>query len=146
MNTIKIKPRFFSEELLEKIEKIKDAKFVVETSVRDFRGNWVNLPMAIFYCKEKHPVSDSRYFAFYYNESGQSYVTNGQSAVDEPFTVIEQEGEYFNSVFRHDYNSLGSVAIDGGRDYCRIIGNPTVKTAKIVENRVELIEEVNNES
>lgn len=137
LKTITIKPRFFSQKLIQLVEERKNAKFVFESSVKQSYG-WLNQPVAIFYTEEKHPVSNSNYMGIVYQEN-RPFIIDGQSAVDDAFTVMEYNGEYFNSVFRHDYVCFDGNGIDGGRDYMRIIGEPTLLKAKIINGEVHVI-------
>ncbi len=71
----------------------------------------------------------SNYFGLFMNiisidpiEYGPLSITNGLSAVEEPFIAIQADnGEYVISSYLHDYrvSSDESVMIDGGRDYSR---------------------------
>jgi len=134
----KIEPRFFSEELLSVIEKKKNAKFVVESSIKQSFG-WLNEPVAIFYYSEKvHEVSNSHYFGILI-KNRIMYIVNGQSAVEEPFTVMEFSGKIYNSVYRNDFVVFDGNGIDGGREYLRVIGDPLLKQVKIIEDHLEYV-------
>lgn len=134
LKTIKIKPRFFSNKLIENIEKKKGVRFVFESSVKHEDG-WLNQPAAIFYSEEKHPISNSNYMGVVFKKD-KLYLVNGQSAVDGQFIVMEYRGEFFNSVFCHDYLCFDGEGIDGGREYTRIIGNPKLLKAEIINGEV----------
>ena len=113
------------------VEKKKNAKFICETCIRDSNGNWSNDPVQLYW-QENPPVKGySNYFAIFVRRnlvSGnpQLFITSGESAVKEPIMAIRHNGEIGFSRCRHDYRWVGGqeVAIDGGRDYTRIIGTP----------------------
>jgi hypothetical protein len=109
----------------QKVEKIKNSTFVGEFCLRDKYGNWVNSPAQIYW-QEKPPVEGySNYFALFVRD-GDVLITSGQSAVDEEISAIGYGDEIIFSRYRHDYRSSadGAVAIDGGRDYTKIVGTP----------------------
>lgn len=130
MELIKIKPRFFKEEVIKIVEEKKSAKFVFESTIKQSTG-WLNQPVAIFYTEEKHPVSQSNYFGLL-EQHGSWYIVDGSTAATD-FTVMEDGGDYYNSVFRHDCFMKNGNGIDGGRDYLKVIGHPKLYTA-IVKN------------
>ena len=107
-----------------KVEKTKNAKFVCETCIKDSHGNWSNRPVQIYW-QENPPAGYSNYFALF-ERDGYVMITSGQSAVNEPITAIRHNGEIAFSRYRHDFRWVGgnTVAIDGGRDYTKIIGHP----------------------
>lgn len=123
MSQILKQSELFTENGIEKIEELRSATYVCETCVRvSPDGPWADQPVALFYGSEPHPVSNSRYFGIYINQNDKIFITNGQSAVDEPITgVIADNGDIIYSRYRHDFRRSpdGSVFIDGGRDYYR---------------------------
>jgi hypothetical protein len=114
--TIKNDPVLFSKEQIEKIEKLKNAKYVCSTEHRGF-------PIEVFYSDVAHPDSGSRYFGLY--RSGitrELMITNGAFIEDQKIdAIIADNGEIVYSRYRHDYirSTDGSVFIDGGREYTR---------------------------
>lgn len=107
------------------VEKLKNATFVGEFCLRDKYGNWVNDPAQIYW-QEKPPVEGySNYFALFVRNS-QVFITSGQAAADAEISAIGYKDEIIFSRYRHDYRSStdGAVAIDGGRDYTKIVGTP----------------------
>lgn len=132
---ITIKPRFFTEEQIRIVSEKKNGRFVVESTVYQ-RSGWLNLPVAIFYTEEAHPASNSHYFGFLFSHDGTPYIVDGQTAAATPFSVMEKNGEYYNSVYRHDCCMVDGEAIDGGRDYVHVLGNPRILPAKIVKDKV----------
>lgn len=111
----------FTPEQIAKIEKVRNARYVFETSIKDKHGIWSNIPVAVFY--DLNPTEyESSYFGVYLEGAGNIYVTSAQSIEDEPITgVVADSGEIVYSRHRHDFRRSqdGSVFIDGGRDYVR---------------------------
>jgi hypothetical protein len=119
MYKIHTKPRYFTKESVEGIQKKYGGVFVCETDIKGRHG-WCNLPALLFYQENPPQPEYSNYYAVYKSSGGGAFITNGISAT-EPFEGILVDGKdiYF-SVFRHDYWSPGNgVFVDGGRDYLR---------------------------
>ena len=83
--------------------------------------------MDIFYRETPHPEFGNRYFGMYFVSTGpldeqrQLRITNADKIEDTTFDMIEDEnGQLHYSRHRHDYHTVGNVAIDGGRAYTRI--------------------------
>lgn len=98
-------------------------KYVMDTSIKNTKGNWSDQPVALFYCEKRHEVSDSHYFVIYCDLfDSLSYVANGQSAVDHTYTGLVLNNEIYYSRYRHDFRQVGPDTIDGGLDYVRLMG------------------------
>ena len=103
----------FSKENIERIEKVRNAKYVCDSEHKDIH-------VAVFYGDTPHPESGSRYFALYYAD--KLMITNGAFIEEQEITgVVADNGDVVYSRFRHDYHTSpdGSVFIDGGRAYTR---------------------------
>ena len=139
---------------IEKCEEKYNAKYIGDFQTKNKSGEWIEFPIAIFYC----PTPDinkghSNYLGLFMEaimtsveplefEWGNLSITNGLSAVEDPFTAIEaKDGELVISCFTHDYrtSSDGSVFIDGGRDYVRSSEGGKLVKLKIVEDKFELV-------
>ena len=112
------------------VEQKYNATFVCETCIRDKHGNWSQMPVQIYW-QENPPKGYSNYFAVFTQQDDQGkarvYITNGQTAVEDPITAIRHNDQIVFSRYRHDFRCIGpvgDVAIDGGRDYTKIVGNP----------------------
>lgn len=148
MHRISKDSEIFKESGIKKIEQLRSAKYVCETCVRTSYpdGPWADQPVALFYGSEIHPDSNSRYFGVYLNQEDKIFITNGQSAVDEPITgIIADDGEIIYSRYRHDFRRSkdGSVFIDGGRDYYRgsILPEDRVVTLVIEQGELKVKED-----
>lgn len=118
---------FIKPEGIAKVEEMYKATFIMESCIKGDNG-WCNFPAAIFYTEEAHPEG-SNYFALYKDQKTRRtlepkiMITNGISAT-EPFGAIQIGEDVYYSRYRHDYRETGrGVAIDGGRDYVRLVGN-----------------------
>ena len=75
-------------------------------------------------------------------EYGPLSITNGLSAVEEPFIAIQADnGEYVISSYLHDYrvSSDESVFIDGGRDYTRYTSDKKLVKLKLNKDKFEIV-------
>ena len=50
-------------------------------------------------------------------------ITNADRVENLRFEMIEVADEYHYSQHRYDFRTIDDVCIDGGRAYCRLIGN-----------------------
>jgi hypothetical protein len=92
--------------------------------------------MDVFYRETPHPEFGNRYFGLYrsYNydtPDGTLMITNADRIEDLTFEMIEVNGQYHYSQHRHDFHSVGDVAIDGGRAYTKLVGNVNVPCASM---------------
>ena len=77
----------------------------------------------IFFRETPHPEFGNRYFGLYQDAQGRLMITAADRIEDLQFDMVEVDGELHYSQHRHDFRSVGDVAIDGGREYLRRIGN-----------------------
>ena len=83
-----------------------------------------DVPVDIFYRETPHPEFGNRYFGLYWDRvRDHLMITNADVIEQKDFGVIEVEGEYHYSQSRHDYNVVGNKAIDGGRQYVRVVSD-----------------------
>jgi hypothetical protein len=109
-------PVLFTEEQIEKIEKLRNAKYVCATEHKEHC-------VEVFYSDEAHPDSGSRYFALYKTpHTNELMITDGSFIEEQTIDAVTAEnGEIIYSRYRHDYRTSqdGSVFIDGGRSYTK---------------------------
>jgi hypothetical protein len=137
---------FLKPDGLAKVENMYKATFVMESCLKDKHGEWCNFPAAIFYTEEAHPQG-SNYFALYFERMSitsdpRLLIMNGISAT-EPFEGIQIGDNVYYSRYRHDYRECGPVAIDGGRDYTKLVGDISVckkVTLKVNKDKLEVVE------
>lgn len=123
-------PELFSAENVNKIEQLKAATYVCDTTHK-------GISVAVFYGRYTHPVSGSRYFALYRDQSNSLMITDGAFIETQEITgVIAKNGDVIFSRHRHDhrYSPDGSVFIDGGREYTRT--NSTHQVTLLVRDGV----------
>ena len=130
---------FLNADGIAKVENMYKATFVMESCIKGKHG-WANFPAAIFYTEEAHPQG-SNYFALYHNGE-QFMITNGITAT-EPFEGIQIGDNVYYSRYRHDYRECGPVAIDGGRDYTKLVGDTNAGkrvTLKVNKDKLEVMD------
>lgn len=113
---IRNEPVLFSKEQVEKIELMKNSKYVCST---EHQG----LCIEVFYAEDYHPVSGSRYFGLYKaGRTGELMITDGDFIEDQTIdAIVAEDGEIIFSRYRHDFrrSTDGTVFIDGGRAYTK---------------------------
>ena len=112
--------RTFSEEQIKIIEEKYNAKYVIDSCLKNIGGSWVNFPAAIFYTEIAHPHG-SNYMAMYHSDIHDGLmVADGKSALVGKFGgFLFDDGELVHSRYRHDYFVHRDAIVDGGRDYFR---------------------------
>lgn len=94
----------------------------------------------IFFRETPHPEFGNRYFGLYlnaYSKYEQIMIINADKIEELEFNMVEVDGILHYSQHRHDFRSVGDVAIDGGREYCRRVGNLShpMKTLKVKDGK-----------
>lgn len=142
---IKHRPIFDTEKVIKHYED-KDGvpiRYICTSALNDG-----TLAADIFYRETPHPSFGNRYFGLYRNphsEYSDIMITNADCIEDLKFTMIEVDGELHYSQHRHDFHTIGSISIDGGRAYDRILFNGErpkrnslkVKDGKFVQGVIE---------
>jgi len=88
--------------------------------------------MDIFYRETPHPEFGNRYFGLYFRSTGpldeqrQLCITNADAIEDVEFGMVEVNGKLHYSQHRHDFYSVGDVAVDGGRAYFKRAGDMSI--------------------
>lgn len=93
----------------------------------------------IFYRATPHPEFGNRYFALYHNPDPASdgrIVIAGADKIEElEFAMMKGEDGWEYSQHRHDFRNVpGSGAIDGGRAYVKVTGDPIILDFMKVRN------------
>lgn len=117
------------------MEQYSRCNFVGQLCLKDINGNWVNEFAYVFY--EPMPnveLNHTHYFAII-KRNGSTFITKGDSSVEGVFAGIEEDGIITISRYRHDFRQTNSGAIDGGRDYTKIVGSPKVVSLKVENGR-----------
>ena len=128
--------KIFSDENIAKIEEKYNAKYVIDSCLKNIGGSWVNSPAAIFYTEEAHPQG-SNYMALYWSEISDGWmIADGQSAVQgELGGFLFEDGELVHSRYRHDFFVHRGAMVDGGREYFR--SSARVEGAKRIQFKIE---------
>jgi hypothetical protein len=122
---------------VEKIEKLRNCRFVCEWNVVQ-DGKIHHDPMLIFWNDTAHPQGSNWMALFYYNDW---FVRDGITASQLPIEcVVSNDKQVLFSKSRHDFRSSndGSVIVDGGRDYTRVLGNVRCERVWLVPQQGEL--------
>jgi hypothetical protein len=122
---IKHHPIFDTEKVIDHYSK-KDGvpiKYVC-TSAKD-SSEWAG---DIFYRGTPHPEFGNRYFMLYDHFEVGVIITSADTIENVEFTMVEGPQGWEYSQHRHDFRSVGNVAIDGGRAYTRLVGDINVPT------------------
>lgn len=119
---------------VEVAEQHYNATYVGDFCLKHSTEGWDNNVVAVFY-QETPPQPDySHYFAIRIRE-GHAYIMSGASAVAEPIeAIVARNGEVVYSRCRWDYRTSkdGSVSIDGGRDYTRLVGDASINAKRVL--------------
>jgi hypothetical protein len=125
-----------------KVEAKYNAHFVGQFCLKTRDGSWANSPADVYWQAQPPVEGYSNYFALLYQGSSV-YITSGASAVSEPISAVEADGEIIYSRYRHDcrYTKDKTAMIDGGRDYTR--GNMAGRwlTLKVIDGYFYELEE-----
>lgn len=137
-------PLYATPERLEVILKHhKGATFVEEIAVKIAGGGWSQYPVMVFHQETPPQPEYPKYFCYQHRYkdiltpgAGGSWLLIGLPTFDPKITayVTSQSGQKYvtYSRYAHDYvQTPGGPAIDGGRDYARIVGD--LNRAKSVE-------------
>lgn len=118
---------------VEKVEKKYNATFVGDFCIKDRNGEYTTQTVAIFW-QETPPVQGYSHYLGLLWRDDTLMITSGETAFDSPITaLVASNGEIVYSRHRHDFRTSkdGSVTIDGGRDYVRIVGDYSVRAPQV---------------
>ena len=91
--------------------------------------------MDIFYRETPHPEFGNRYFGLYH-KGDHVMICNADLVENLEFDTVLVNGQYHYSQHRHDFHTVGSasgsVSIDGGRAYTRLVGDIHAERALFV--------------
>jgi len=135
---IDLESSFYNGVNLDVVAEHYKAKFVCETCIRG-KDNWLEMPSLIFYTEEAHPEG-SNYMALTDIPYKGWLISDGISCTEKTMTGIIINDSKHNSPkirwskYRHDYvTDENGNAVDGGRDYTKINGNPRTVELEIVD-------------
>jgi len=146
MKFLKTSSGILSRSKISTIEKSYSAKYICDTCIKGHSG-WVNQPSALFYTDAITHQDHSNWFAMTVVD-GRLMISNGKSCVDPSNRLIgiKTSSGILYSTHRHDYkyHEADDVAIDGGRDYVKIIGSPKKVELFITKDGLAIGEEIDN--
>lgn len=117
-------PYHTSKETLARLEIKHNAKYLGCWCIKDTRGNWSEMPVEVFYQPNpKTELGHSHYFGIFFDHIYKVWkICDAKSAFSEPIIGIVENDIIYVSRYRHDFVETPSgIAIDGGRDYTKII-------------------------
>lgn len=112
------------------LEHHPNAAFVAEIALLTKGKGWTANPGQVFYDPKPPKKEYAHFFAYYFYPLSKKLVVNGQPHFDPVVDALYEPtdfGAYLVwSRYAHDFvqSPVSDNAIDGGRDYCRILGNP----------------------
>ena len=122
---------YFNTEYIENVYTEKDGvpvRYVCTSALggEEFAGD-------IFYRETPHPDFGNRYFQIYINQHDYMMLRSADKIEELEFDMVEGNNGWEYSQHRHHYLQVGSIAIDGGRAYTRLVGdaNRPIKTFKV---------------
>lgn len=128
------RPIFEVEKVIELYEE-KDNVPITYVCTSDLRAS--DVPCDIFYRETPHPQFGNRYFGLFHDHVRDCLMITNADIVEElDFGMLYHDGKYHYSQCHHDYHQVGDRAIDGGRQYTRIVGNNGVAYIFKVKNGI----------
>lgn len=129
---------WLNEDSIKKVEKIRNATYMGYWCTKRLDGEtWNEKPVDVFY--QPNPDTEkghSNYFGLLF-KNGNLFITDAATAFVEPLVGIKtDDGEVIVSRYRHDCVNKGEHMIDGGRDYIRTNGSPTISITVVGSNFV----------
>lgn len=128
MNHPKIKKKklYWQNIDIERLEELKECKFVCETQLKTTTGGWSTFPVQVYW-QEKPPEGYSNFFGLYVQDHIPHRLVICSVDKDFDFNVnalITPQNELIYSSYNHDmaWDSTKQFAIDGGRDYVKLTG------------------------
>jgi len=138
-------PFYFTQAGIKEIEDMRDAKYMGYWCGKTKDGGWAERPLDVFYQEDPDTeAGHSNYFGLLV-KGDQVLITDAKSCFSEPMQGIVEEDVVYVSRYRHDFVQTPSgQAIDGGRDYVKLVGDSTktitinVKDGEFLFEKVDL--------
>jgi len=112
----------FSDKGIKIIEERYNAKYMGYWCT-NHGGRWQEMPVDVFYVENPDTSKGHTNFFGMFRKGENVLITDASSCFAEPITgVLTDTGEVVVSRYRHDYRASGGGAIDGGRDYLKLVG------------------------
>lgn len=127
-------PYWFSEKSLPSLEERVKGTYIGFWSIKDSNNNWTDFPLDVFYVSNPDTEKGHGHYPGFYVKGEEVYIADCTSAFKEPAVgMLCEDGEIMISRYRHHYVEKDGNAIDGGRDYLRVSGNPKLVNVRVVD-------------
>jgi len=141
----------FNDRQIEIIEEHYGVKYVFESQLWSKETeHWTDAVAVIFYQESPNiKLGHSHWMGVYRNKINKHFVINAAPTILHPIAaVLSCDGEYTYSHHRHHFCQKNDIAIDGGRDYTRLVGNniPDIVHLYATKDGLELRENNNEHS
>jgi hypothetical protein len=104
------------------IEEKLNAKFVLETSLKNHLGIWSDFPIQVYYVENPDFEKGHSHYVGVFKRNGSAILMNAEQVEDIVFSAKRIGDEIIYSAYRHEFVSSKTnpqIFIDGGRDYTR---------------------------
>lgn len=122
------KEEFFGFDHEKVIKKLKATRFIGEIPMKDF----ADMPLAVYYSEKPSKKKGHKHYVGVYPHKGNVMLIGLDFAEFETGLryiyglTCKHCKDHIYSAYRHDYAECkcGKIAVDGGRDYFKVVGNP----------------------
>ena len=124
---------------ISKIEKKYNCRYVTEWNTLTADGKPTPQPRLIFWSDQAHPEGSN--WMGMYEQDPYYYVCDGITASQLPiWCMVSDSKQVLFSKYRHDFRSShdGSVSVDGGREYTRVLGKIRNESVWLIPQQGEL--------
>jgi hypothetical protein len=110
---------------IKKVEAKYGATYIGDFALKTRDGNWTEMPAQVYWQPTPPVEGYSNYFGII-TRGASVYITSAQSIADVEIDAVKSGDEILYSRYRWDYRQTldGKCAIDGGRDYTKIVSRP----------------------
>jgi len=114
----------FNTNAIKIIEEKYNAKYMGYWCTKRNGGeSWNEVPVDVFYVENPDTSKGHTNYFGMFRKGENVLITDASSCFNDTITgVLCPDGEVAVSRYRHDCRAAGSGAIDGGRDYMKLIG------------------------
>lgn len=121
----------------------KAEKFIGEFQIRASNGCWSDQPVSVFYVKKPDTSLGHQHYIYLFQDH-LGMLNIGSLTPEKVLDVQFQKGitcicgQVSYSKYRHDYVECpcGKSAVDGGRDYLKIVGEAIPVTIDLINKRL----------
>lgn len=120
-----MEPYWFSPEQIQLVEEKYNATYIGPFA-RAQNNGWTEIPVDTFYQPNPQPGHKKYFGLFRHHRNGAVMITNQSKAMKHEYSGVRaNDGEVLFSRWIHDFRTSqdGSVSVDGGQYYTRILWN-----------------------